>query len=294
MIGGSSGSIGLLVLECIRPFGPRVSGVVGSLGKGLVSRGEDWVGGSNTLLEGILSKEGLVGKRFASSGLLNGIIATSAILTVREMWFCANCAFEVGTDPVFRLDLFHRLSGLNAIIAGLVVFSLEMFPASTESAYWGTRFFACKTSFHSSVLVLHTRFVLAGELPAKVALLEVDSFLPMVRCNKGREHDDLGPDNFLGDGIVRVHDGEAQVPGVGFVWDFSRGPIRVECEFGILEEWVRVLDFLEESLFRPGGIFSHSVSIYFRFSDHSARNLSIDDFVPDGGFGEGDGWVARS
>ena len=101
------------------------------------------------------------------------------------------------------------------------MFGLEMFPASAESAYWGARFFACKTSFHSSVLVLHTRFVLTGELPAKVALLEIDSFLPMVRCDKGREHDDLGSDNFFGDGVVGVNDGETQIPGVSVMWNFG-------------------------------------------------------------------------
>ena len=167
------------------------SSIVGPLGKGLVTGGEDWVGRSSTLLEGILSKERLVGKRFASSGLLDSIIASSAILTIREMWFRANCAFEVGTDPVFRLDLFHRFSSLNAVIARLVVFGFEVFPTSAKSAYRRTGFLACKTSFCSSVLMLHTRFVLAGELPTEVALLEVDSFLPMVWGDEGREHDDL-------------------------------------------------------------------------------------------------------
>ena len=124
----------MLVFECIWPSGARVSGVVGPLRKGLVSGGEDWPGGSSLLLERILSKEGLVGKRFASSGLLDGIVASSTVLTVREMWFCANCAFEVGADPVFRLDLLHGFSGLYAVIARLVMFGFEMFPASAESA----------------------------------------------------------------------------------------------------------------------------------------------------------------
>ena len=111
------------------------SSIVGPLGKGLVTGGEDWVGRSSTLLEGILSKERLVGERFATSGLLDGIIASSAVLAVREMWFCANCTFEMCADPVFQLDLLHGLSSLDTIIAGLVVFSFEMFPASAESAY---------------------------------------------------------------------------------------------------------------------------------------------------------------
>ena len=76
------------------------------------------------------------------------------------------------------------------------------------------------------------------------------------------------------------------------MWDFSHGPVRIECEFCILEERVGVLDLFEECLFRPGGVFSHSVSIYLRFSDHSAGNLSVDNFVPDGGFGKGDGWMS--
>ena len=75
------------------------------------------------------------------------------------------------------------------------------------------------------------------------------------------------------------------------MWDFSRGPVRVKRKFGVFEERVRVLDFFEECLFRPGGVFSHGISIYFRLSDHSARNLSVDNFVPNGGFGEGDGRV---
>ena len=80
---------------------------------------------------------------------------------------------------------------MDTIIAGLVVFGFEVFPASAESAYWRARFLACKASSDSSVLVLHTRLVLTGKLPAKVALLKVDSLLPMVRSNKSCEHDDL-------------------------------------------------------------------------------------------------------
>ena len=72
------------------------------------------------------------------------------------------------------------------------------------------------------------------------------------------------------------------------MWDFRCGPVGIECKFSILEERVGVLDFLEERLFRPCGIFSHSISIDFGLGDHSARNLSVNDFVPNGGFGEGD------
>ena len=79
MIRGSSCGIGLLVLECIWSFGMRVPSVVRPLRKGLVSGGEDWVGGSSMLLEGVLGKERFVGEGFASSGLLNGIVATSAV-----------------------------------------------------------------------------------------------------------------------------------------------------------------------------------------------------------------------
>ena len=143
------------------------------------------------MLERVLGKEWLVGKRFASSGLLYGIVASSAVLAVGEMWFCANCAFEMGADPVFRFDLLHGFSGLNAIVAGLVVFSFEMFPASAESAYRQARFLARETSFHSTIFVLHARFVLAGKLPAEVALLEIDSLFPMVWGDEGSEHDDL-------------------------------------------------------------------------------------------------------
>ena len=50
---------------------------------------------------------------------------------------------------------------------------------------------------------------MASKLPAKIALLEVDSFLPMVWGNQGREHDDLRFNDFLGDGVVWVYDGEA-------------------------------------------------------------------------------------
>ena len=82
------------------------------------------------MLEGVLSKEGLVDEGFASSGLLDGIVATSAVLTVREVWFSANCAFEMSADPVLGLDFFHGFSSLNAIVTGLIVFSFQMFPAS--------------------------------------------------------------------------------------------------------------------------------------------------------------------
>ena len=33
--------------------------------------------------------------------------------------------------------------------------------------------------------------MLAGELPTEVALLEIDSLLPMIWGYKGRKHDDL-------------------------------------------------------------------------------------------------------
>ena len=118
------------------------------------------------LLEGILCEERLVCERFSSSSLLNGIITPSAILTVGEVWFSANRALEMGANPVFRLDFLHGFSGLNAIIARLVVFRFEMFPTSAKSAYRRARLLTRKTSFCSSILVLHARFVLAGELPA--------------------------------------------------------------------------------------------------------------------------------
>ena len=76
------------------------------------------------------------------------------------------------------------------------------------------------------------------------------------------------------------------------MWDFSRGPVGIECELGILEERVGVLDLFEECLFRPSGVFSHSISIDLGYRDHSAWNLSIDNFIPNSGFGEGDGWVS--
>ena len=53
-----------------------------------------------------------------------------------------------------------------------------------------------------------------------------------------------------------------------------------------------VLDLFEECLFGPSGVFSHSVSVNLCFSDHSAWNLSVNNFVPDGGFGEGDSWMS--
>ena len=86
--------------------------------------------------------------------------------------------------------------------------------------------------------MLHTRFVLSSELPTEITLLEVDSLLPVIRGNESGKHDDLRSDDFLGDGIVRVHDSEAQVPGVGVMRDVSGGPVGVECKFSILEEWM--------------------------------------------------------
>ena len=76
------------------------------------------------------------------------------------------------------------------------------------------------------------------------------------------------------------------------MWDFGGGPIRVEGEFCVFEEGMGILDFFEECLLRPSGVFSHGISVYFCFSDHSAWNLSVDDFVPNGGFREGDGRVS--
>ena len=143
------------------------------------------------MLKGVLSEERLVCEGFASSCLLDGVVATSAILAVGEMGFSAYSTFEMCANPVFGFDFLHGFTGLNAVVAALVVFGFEMFPASTQSAYWRTGFSASDTSFGFSVFVLHARFVLAGELPTEVALLEVDSFFPVIWSDKCGEHDDL-------------------------------------------------------------------------------------------------------
>ena len=191
LIRGSGCSIGLLIFECIGSFGTRIASVVGSLGESLVSRWEDWHGRTSLLLKGVLSEERLVGEGFSSSCLLDGIVAASAVWAIGEMWFSAHSASEMCANPILRFDLLHRFASLDAIVARLVVFGFEMFPASAQSAYWRAGLLACKTAFDSAIFVLHTRLVLASKLPAEVALLEVDSFFPMVWGNQGREHDDL-------------------------------------------------------------------------------------------------------
>ena len=282
MIGWSCHSVVLLVLESVTVsvvVGPRVRGVVGtSFGVG------GWVGWSGwrvALLEGFRFKERLTVIWFSSSRLLDSNIPPSAFLAVREMSFCAHCASKVSTFPIFRFDGFNRLSGLDALFAVFVVLVFSVGFATTQSAHRDTGLFARQTSLDFAILVLHACFVRASELPADVALNEIDSLFPVICLDYGCKHNEGGFHDLICDGIVWVDNGEADVPVVCFVWDFRSCPIRFVCEGYVLEERVGVLDFFQELFFGPELAHVHGIAVEFFVRDRPAWNLSVDQFVPD-------------
>ena len=287
VIGWSCHSVVLLVLESISTsviVWARVRGIVGaSFG---VGGWVGWTGWGVTLLEGFGLEERLTVVWFSSSRLLDGDIPSSTFLAVGEMSFRTHCASEVGTFPIFGFDGFNRFSSLDAMFAILVVLVFSVGFASTESANRDTRFLARQTSLDFAILVLHACFMGASELPADVALNEVDSLLPVVRLDYGGKHDERRFDDLVCDGIVWVNDGEADVPMVSFVWNFHGRPIWFISENHVFEEWVGVFDFFQELFFGPELAHVHSVAVEFFVRDRPAWDLSIDQFVPNCRFGK--------
>ena len=287
MIGWSCHSVVLLVLESISAsvvVGAGVRGVVGaSFG---VGRWVGWTGWGVTLLERLRFEERLAVIWFPSSCLLNGNIPSSAFLTVREVSFRAYCASEMGAFPVSGFDGFNSFTCLDALFAVLVVLIFSVGFASTQSAHRDARFFARQTSLNFAILVLHARFVRASELPANVALNEVDSLFPVICFDYGGKHDEGRFNDLICDGIVWVNDGEADVPVVRFIWNFRGRPIWFVCENYIFEEWVGVFDLFQELFFGPELAHVHSVTVEFFIRDRPTWDLSVDQFVPNCWFGK--------
>ena len=287
MIGWSCHSVVLLVFESISAsvvVGARIRSVVGaSFG---IGGWVGWTGWRVALLEGFGFKERLTVVWLSSSCLLDSDIPSSTFLTVREMSFCTYRASEMGAFPVLGFDGFNSFSCLNALFAVLVVLVFPMGFASAKSAYRDTRLFARQASLDFAILMLHARFVGASKLPTDVALYEVDSLLPVVRLDYSGKHDEGGFNDLVCDGIIWVNDGEADVPMIGFVWDFRGRPIWFVCKDYVFEKWVGVLDFFQELFFGPELAHVHSVTVEFFVRDRPAWNLSVDQFVPDCRFGE--------
>ena len=270
MIRWSCHSIVLLVLESISAsvvVGARVRGVVGaSFG---VGRWVGWSGWGVALLEGFWLKERLTVIWFSSSRLLDGDIPSSTFLAVREMSFRTHCASKVGTFPVFGFDGFNCLSGLDALFAILVVLVFPVGFASAQSAYRDTRFFARQTSLDFAILVLHARFVRTSELPANVALNEIDSLFPVVCLDYGGKHDEGGFNDLVCDGVIWVNDGEADVPMVSFIWNFRGRPIWFVCENYIFEEGCHELAFFTFFLF----FLFYCIDTHYSPKSYSDTNL---------------------
>ena len=88
-----------------------------------------------------------------------------------------------------------------------------------------------------------------------------DTFLPVVCLDYGGKHDEVRFNNLVCDGVVWVNNGEADVPMVGFVWNFRSRPIWFVCENYVSEEGVRVLDFLQKLFLGPKLAHVHSVAV---------------------------------
>ena len=109
--------------------------------------------------------------------------------------------------------------------------------------------------------MLEADLVWGHELPASGTLLEVDFFLPVVRGDTSRKHDDGGVDNLVRNGVVGIDDGEGEIVSEGLVWDVSRGPVRGVCEFGVCKEGMGIFDFLKKTFFAPRGVIDHIISV---------------------------------
>ena len=202
------------------------------------------------------------------------------------MSFCTYCTSEVSAFPVFGFDSFYRFSCLDAFFTVFIVLIFSVGFASTQSAYRDTGFLARQASLDFAILMLHACLVGAGKLPTDIALYEVDSLLPVVRLDYGGEHDEGRFNDLVCDGIVWVNNGEADVPMVGFVWNFRCRPIWFVSENYVFEEWVGVFDFLQELFLGPELAHVHSVTIEFFIRDCPTWDLSIDQFVPNCWFGK--------
>ena len=128
---------------------------------------------------------------------------------------------------------------------------------------------------------------------------EVDFLLPALGVNEGGEHDGISSRECFGDGAVGVFDGEADIEGVGDVWDLIRGPrpIRVKGEHSVIEEGVGFADCFEEFVFTPEVSRSHHiVSVELGRREFSTGNVTVEDFGPGNHSGEagGSGFVGRN
>ena len=134
--------------------------------------------------------------------------------------------------------------------------------------------------------MLHTSFVRARELPADVALNEVDSLFPVICFDYGGKHDEGGFNDLVCNGVVGVNDSETNVPVVSFVRNFRSCPIWFVCESYISEEGVGVFDFFQKLFFGPELAHVHGIAVEFFIRDRPAWDLSVDQFVPDCRLGE--------
>ena len=126
----------------------------------------------------------------------------------------------------------------------------------------------------------------ACELPANVALNEVDSLFPVVCFDYGGKHDEVGFNDLVCDRVVWVDNGETDVPVVSFIWNFCSCPIWFVCKCDILEEGVGILDFFQELFLGPELAHVHGVTVELFISDRPAWNLSVHQFVPNCRFGK--------
>ena len=140
--------------------------------------------------------------------------------------------------------------------------------------------------------MLHACFVGARELPTDVALYEVDSLFPVIRLDHGGKHNEVGFNDLVCDRIIWIDDGEANVPMIGFIWNFRSRPIWFICENHVFEEGVRVFDFFQELFLGPELAHVHGITVEFFIRDCPAWDLPVNQFVPDCRFGKGDVGVA--
>ena len=66
--------------------------------------------------------------------------------------------------------------------------------------------------------------------------------LPESRSDRSGEHDCLGGNQVIGDAVIWIFDGKAQIMVDGFLRESLDGPIRRVDKCGILEQWVGFLD----------------------------------------------------
>jgi len=166
--------------------------------------------------------------------LLDGIPTSRTILAVGSMGLAAVAAPSVDADPVDALEFRERLPSILAPLAVLSVRIKTMFGAATKDALDGAGVVG-----------------LGVELPATIALEEVDFLLPALGVDHRAKHDRGGVVKGSGDRLVRVLDGESQVAVHLVGSKVPDSPTRVETEDGSLQNWMRALDVFEEFIWGP-------------------------------------------